>query len=418
MANSFESKLWKMKDGESLKDPSIAPLRFRRRSGGVYAEFRYKDSVTGKWRRIPIARLSTPGYRDAEGWHTQEPGALLLMNVHSRALELQRKLASGVDLASEAGEAGFTLKQALELHDKRLRAARRSERTIDGYRDNIERYMADWLHSPLRKLTRTMVRQRHEKITKTAGKRKGQTGTYAANAAMRALRAVWNTARREDERLGESPTIAVAWHRERPRRVDLLPEGLADWYKAINTLSPVQRDYALLVLFTGLRRTSASTLRWADVDLDAKTLRIPRPKGGGARAFTLPLSDYLIDLLKARKMAAGKSPWVFPSPTSRSGHLEEPKSQKREGKARKRVAPSPHALRHTYIHVATHYVSVPLLDVKLLTNHALPRDVTLNYTSADDPGLIEKLRPSQQKIADYLKEAMQARLALPAPKAA
>src|SRR5262245_32202639 len=49
-----------------------------------------------------------------------------------------------------------------------------------------------------------MVRERHLKLGKT--KAKG-----AADKTMRALRAWWNTVRREDDELGESPTINVAW---------------------------------------------------------------------------------------------------------------------------------------------------------------------------------------------------------------
>src|SRR3546814_907641 len=36
MAKSFDSQLWQMKDGETLKDPSIEHLRYRRRRIGVY----------------------------------------------------------------------------------------------------------------------------------------------------------------------------------------------------------------------------------------------------------------------------------------------------------------------------------------------------------------------------------------------
>jgi integrase len=34
------------------------------------------------------------------------------------------------------------------------------------------------------------------------------------------------------------------------------------------------RDYLLLLLFTGLRRMEAATLKWDDVDLDGKVLTI------------------------------------------------------------------------------------------------------------------------------------------------
>jgi hypothetical protein len=49
------------------------------------------------------------------------------------------------------------------------------------------------------------------KIGKTKGK-------AAADKTMRGLRAWWNTAKREDLGLGESPTINVAWYKSQPRK--------------------------------------------------------------------------------------------------------------------------------------------------------------------------------------------------------
>ena len=98
---------------------------------------------------------------------------------------------------------------------------------------------------------------------------------------------------------------------------------LPAWYAAvIGRPNDSARDYLLLVLFTGMRRSEASRLRWEDVELAGRTLTLPRTKNGDP--LVLPLSGFLLDLLRARTVLAGTSPWVFPS-DSASGHVEEPK---------------------------------------------------------------------------------------------
>ncbi len=65
-------------------------------------------------------------------------------------------------------------------------------------------------------------------------------------------------------------------------------------------------------------------LRWENVDLSAKTLHLPTTKNGDP--LTLPLSEFLADLLAQRRDANQGSSWVFPGP-GRTGHLVETKTQ-------------------------------------------------------------------------------------------
>jgi len=62
------------------------------------------------------------------------------------------------------------------------------------------------------------------------------------------------------------------------------------------------RDYLLLVLFPGLRREEAARLTWDNVDLKARTLTVTDAKNN--QDHTLPLSDFLYELLARRKESA------------------------------------------------------------------------------------------------------------------
>lgn len=88
------------------------------------------------------------------------------------------------------------------------------------------------------------------------------------------------------------------------------------------------RDYLLLSLLTGARRSNVLAMRWADINLDAGEWRIELTKNGTPQTVTL--TPEAIDILQTRKAAndakKGKqrSAYVLASDGD-SGHLTEPK---------------------------------------------------------------------------------------------
>ena len=162
--------------------------------------------------------------------------------------------------------------------------------------------------------------------------------------------------------------------------------------------NPVQRDYVSLVLFTGLRRHEAASLRWVDVDLKARVVRIPATSTKAGRALDLPMSDFVFEMLVARR-ALGDQKYVFPA-NSKSGHIEEPKFAFAQITIACGVNVSVHDLRRTFITVAESCDISPFA-LKALVNHALPSgDVTAGYIKIT----AERLREPSQRVADKLKE--------------
>lgn len=325
-------------------------------------------------------------------------GVITAEQARKKAQAILQDMREGVDpnkVRKEQRAKRLTLKEASDLYIDAPKA--RSPRTTSGYRDVMRRYFTDWFARPLGEITRKDCYDRHVRIGR-------ENGPYVANTAMRILRAVYNGALKKFEDLPPvNPTIAVDWFPEEARDAAIPVELLADWYKGIMALkNPIRRDYQLFVLFSGLRRESAAAMRWEHVDFAKGNLFIPEPKGGKKRAFTLPLSDYMVALLKQRKeqnmIFCEDSPWVWPA-NSASGHLAEPKLLGKEAKICT-VKFHTHALRHTYVTCAN-AAGVSPYDIKLMVNHALSGDVTTVYISAG-----EHLRRSQQRVTDYIMSWM------------
>jgi integrase len=339
--------------------------------------------IKGRTRRITIGRH----------------GILTADLAKKEAIKLLAQMTGGQDpviIKQEEKANSLTLKEAADLYlNSQKMKDERSPKTLLGYNQNLNCYFKDWFNKPLKEISRQTIRERHLKIGEN-------NGHYAANAAMRTFRAIWNRAMRQNETLPACPTINVDWYPEHKR--EAIPQGnLSKWYEGIQSLSnPIRRDAYIFLLFSGLRAESAATIKWEDVNFENESLFIPLPKGGKKRAFYLPLSEYLINLLKRRKedneLVFSGSQWVFPSNSKKKeGRIAEWKLSVRE-KKNLSLPFTPHQLRHNYISIA-HSIETSEYNIKLLVNHSLPKsDVTAGYISPD----VEALREPQQKITNKI----------------
>lgn len=348
-------------------------------------------------------------------------GVFTVEQAREEARELLMKMTKGINPNKEAQASQsqtVTLKDGLALHLKSMKAKGRSKRTTDDYEYRMTRYLPDWLDRPLASITRTEARERHHKIAAdiAAGKyatvtpkngkaytkeRNEDSGRYQANSVFRVFRAIYNRVAREYEGMPDNPCIAVDWYREEERDAAIAEKDLPNWYADVLGMdNPIRRDFLAFVLFSGLRRGSAASVKWEDVKFEERALFVPNPKGGKDRAFHLPLSDFLVDLLKKRqeceltKTIFPDSPYVFPA-ESKSGHISEPK-------VKLSVPFSVHGLRHTFITQA-YQLGIPEPVIQVLVNHSVSarssRKITRTYYTPDQ----EYLRGPMQQITDRLR---------------
>ena len=120
-----------------------------------------------------------------------------------------------------------------------------------------------------------------------------------------------------------NPVIGIKKQREKSRERFIQPDELPRFFSALNEEpNQIFKNYILLSLYTGQRRSNILAMKWSQIDLKLGIWFIPITKNG--ESMDCPLTLKAIELLKEIKKTSS-SDWVFPSETSASGHYEEPK---------------------------------------------------------------------------------------------
>jgi integrase len=348
----------------------------------------------GRTRRVTIERV----------------GGISLEQAREEATDLLHRIRTGDDPKARRAEAMWTLRHALDTYLK-ARTALRPE-SVRCYRHWVEHHLTAWLDLPLIAISPELVEERHATIQKEVessprAQLARESGAYiqvsgraTADVAMRAFRAVWTFAGDRLPSLPACPTrrLRRVWFGTRRRERLVTADQLPAFHRAITELpNPVQRDFLLLLLFTGMRRGEAASLQWTDIDFAARLIRLPAARTKAGRKLDLPMSDLVRDLLVARRNAGTGGPWVFPS-SSRSGHLEESHFPLQLVAQATGSHVSAHDLRRTFITIAES-TDISPLALKALVNHSLGTDVTSGYVIAT----VERLREPAQRVADRLK---------------
>lgn len=319
-------------------------------------------------------------------------------NARNKALEMLGQIAMGIDPIAEKRAAHMrqvTLQDVFQDYIQTRKALKAS--TVTNYKQILTKAFAAWANKPLLSITKDKIAKHHEKLGEAHGE------AYA-NLAMRVLRALFNFAagQYEDAQgkslITENPVKRLsqtrAWYRVERRQTFIKAHELAPWYEALTRISnQTLKDYLILVLFTGLRRQEAATLKWDQIDLIAKTLTVIETKNN--ESHTLPLSDFLYELLKRRKVMQSNA-YVFAG-TGAAGHIVEPRKQMAKVTQLSDIAFTVHDLRRTFITIAES-LDIPAYALKRLLNHKMANDVTAGYIVAD----VQRLRKPMQLITDYI----------------
>lgn len=295
---------------------------------------------------------------------------------------------------------GVTLSEMVESYLN----ARQLKSEYD-YRNCITKYLSDWLDKPIRSITRKSYEARYIHVRNTVSQ-------ASATKLHRYLSAILNWAKADEiagERLiTENVTDVVKDKRYsaavKPRSKYLEApqiESLMDYFTRYRVHPEWKPDgvseqgcaYILLLLYTGLRRKEALSLKQEDIDYHNKVFIVREPKNG--IDHYVPMSFAVEGILKSQR---NSSPWLFPSKVTNS-HWADPRKQVEKINEASGVKFSLHDLRRTF---ATH-ARLLGMDYDLIRrsmNHKSGGSITDSYI-VERVGLI---RPVFDKIAEGFEE--------------
>ncbi|SEQ22667.1 tyrosine-type recombinase/integrase [Nitrosomonas ureae] len=119
-----------------------------------------------------------------------------------------------------------------------------------------------------------------------------------------------------------NPVIGIKSNKENQRDRFLQSDELPRFFKAVaEEPNSMIRDYILISLLTGARRSNVLSMRWKDINFDRAEWRIEETKNGTPQ--TVPLSPEALEILQSRKLSESAI-FVFPG-SGKAGHLMEPK---------------------------------------------------------------------------------------------
>lgn len=276
------------------------------------------------------------------------------------------------------------------------------DRTLSDYEIVLSKYLADWKDLKLASITRTMIQQRHQELST---KSKAQ-----ANMAMRVFRAIYNFSVEHYLDDKEEPILPLinpvntlnakrAWNKIKRRKTYINEDKLPDWvnavlaYKDRGQVLETNKDFLLTLILTGFRRNECESIAWADVDLKYGFITSVDPKNGDPH--TLPMGDFLWELMRKRKRHIVDSKWVFPSAKSVSGHITNISKVRAKINKSCGIEFTFHDLRRTFGSIAES-LDYGKYTIKKLLNHREEdeRDVTAGYVQVSD----KKLREAMNEI--------------------
>ncbi|SFL02935.1 Site-specific recombinase XerD [Nitrosomonas aestuarii] len=179
------------------------------------------------------------------------------------------------------------------------------------YKNHIEKPLG---RKKLSEIDRSTISVIHSNITKTGH-------PIAANRILALISSVFGWA--ISAGLWEkNPALGIRRNKEKSRDRFIQSDELPKFFQSLaDESSDIIRDYVLISLLTGARRSNVCSMKWQDINFDRAEWRIEETKNDTPQIVTL--SPEAIEVLHNRKTNS-ESEYVFPGKGKR-GHLMEPR---------------------------------------------------------------------------------------------
>ena len=283
-----------------IKDPEIKGLRVRisktgRKTFEVYKWFRSKPV------RIKIGEFPAWNVKDAR----------------AKAKEILTQLDQGVNpnKIKRQERQAMTLAEMFDVFVKR-RGPHLREKTLAEYRRQFDRHVARPLGKrPLKDINRVDIAAL---VTRLGRKR-----PYEANRVLSLISTIFGRAIEYGLYDDINPCTGIRRQKEQRRDRFLQPDELPRFFKALEPESKTIRDFFMVLLLTGARKSNVLSMRWRDLDMDSRVWLIPGSESKNGEPLRVVLSDAAVKILQNRMMARS-SFFVFPG-KGKCGHYQDPK---------------------------------------------------------------------------------------------
>ncbi len=248
-----------------------------------------------------------------------DAAAVTIETARATAAGIINQIAAGTNPAEQKRikKAEMTFSDLFAEWVKDCRA--KGKKSLSNDERNYRLHLQGIAKKKLSEIERSHIRALHQKVSTGAG-------IYQGNRVLALIRAVFNFGITALDIPGLSnPAAGLKMNREESRDRRLHPDEMPRFFEALAAEeNPDMRDYVMLSLLTGARRSNVLAMTWAEINMERRTWTIPGSKAKAKDNITVPLTDAAIDVLQARAEVSGAKGWVFPG-TGKTGHLVEPK---------------------------------------------------------------------------------------------
>lgn len=262
-------------DGRILRDKVLCGfcLKLNKRS----KTFLVATSVQGKQFRMTLGRWPLLSVEEARGL----------------AIKVLRNCRSGLMPERRIKPSLPTVREAVLAYGiaKRLKASSRKR-----YDSIFRTHFNDWLDRSVGALGESGFAEDCHQFGQTKGAALVEVGRGVIGALMKYLNAVHGL--NLVSPFGRLAAAGLLPDRSKPRARLLREDDLPVWRTAVEKIGQKQRDYLLLLLYTGLRRDEGINLTRRAIDFDAGVVSIPDTKNG--KPHSLPITPLMEEILLRR----------------------------------------------------------------------------------------------------------------------
>lgn len=239
---------------------------------------------------------------------------LSIENARKKALAAKADVAKGIDPNQEKKRLKQEIRFGDMFHEFMERYSKKFKKSWIYDEREINKFMSSFFHRKACQITKIEILELHEKIG-------DENGRYQANRLLERVRAIYNKAI-EWGWEGTNPASGIKKFKEKSRQRFLRKDEMPRFFKALaEEENASARDFILLSLLTGARKSNVLAMRWDEVNFSLSEWHIKETKNG--ESHVIPLTAPAIEILKERKIHS-QSPFVFPG-EGKGGHLSDPK---------------------------------------------------------------------------------------------